>query len=173
MTRLSLYYPVNPYVVTRPWGVSDSLYQEFDFARHNGVDLGLTDGQDIRAPFESTVSLVGNQPGGSGLFVCLVSHSSYEFPDGVTARVELSFMHLQSTDVFAGTKLSVGEAFAKGGHTGRVTGPHVHIAPKRVKKGLFGYRDIDRNDADNTFDPEPYWNGDYARDGIQDSQRQP
>ncbi len=163
MNTLSLFYPVAPHVVTRPWGVADELYKEFGFKKHNGVDLALGEGQEIRAPFDCTVTLVGNQPKGSGLFVCLLSTATYDFPDGVRARVELSCMHLSRVSVTPGTRLGVGMVFAYGGHTGRATGPHVHIAPKRVRRGLIGYRDIDRNDANNTFDPEPYWNQEYAR----------
>ncbi|MBU2103897.1 M23 family metallopeptidase [Patescibacteria group bacterium] len=163
MSSLSLLYPVSPHVVTRAWGVADELYKEFGFLKHNGIDLALSEGQEIRAPFDCAVSLVGNQPKGSGLFVCLLSTAAYDFPDGVRARVELSFMHLSRTPVSKGMRLGAGAVFAYGGHTGRATGPHVHIAPKRVKKGVIGYRDLDRNDANNTFDPDPYWIQDYAR----------
>jgi murein DD-endopeptidase MepM/ murein hydrolase activator NlpD len=157
MAQLSLTYPVTPHIVNRAWGVLDPLYKEFGFLKHNGVDLALVEGQEIRAPFDCTVSLVGNQPQGSGIFVCLLSRIVYDFPDGIHARVELTFMHLLRAGVSAGTKLSVGDVFAYGGHTGRTTGPHTHMAPKRVKRSVFGYRDLDRNDANNTFDPEPYW----------------
>jgi hypothetical protein len=38
------------------------------------------------------------------------------------------------------------------------------MAPKRVRMTfLGGYRDLDTNDAANTFDPEPYWVGRYAK----------
>jgi murein DD-endopeptidase MepM/ murein hydrolase activator NlpD len=163
MARLSLYYPVFPHVVNRGWGAEDPLYREYGFSRHNGVDLALADGQDIRAPFDGKVTLVGSQPGGSGNFVCILSSAAYAFDDGRQARVELSFMHLKEACVSGGMKVSVGDLIAKGGRTGRATGTHLHLAPKRVAGGLFGYRDLDRNDADNTFDPSPYWNQTYAR----------
>ncbi|MBU1292743.1 M23 family metallopeptidase [Patescibacteria group bacterium] len=162
MTPLSLFYPVSPHTVTRGWGVEDELYAEFGFKKHNGVDLALSVGQEIRAPFDCTVTLVGNHPKGSGLFVCVLSNAQYDFPDGARTRVELSFMHLSGTPVRKGMRLGVGAVLAYGGSTGKSTGPHVHIAPKRVKKGLLGYRDYDRNDANNTFDPTAYWNGAYA-----------
>lgn len=162
MTPLSLYYPVTPHVVNRPWGVKDELYKRFGFLRHNGVDLNLVEGQEIRAPFDGTVTLVGFQPRGSGNFVCLVSDARYAFDDGAQCRVELTFMHLKDACVAEGTKVRVGDLIALGGHTGETTGDHVHIAPKRVKRGILGYRNLDSNDADGTFDPEPYWNGTYA-----------
>jgi len=165
MPKLSLYYPVSPHVVNRAWGMEDDLYKKYGFTRHNGVDLNLVEGQEIRAPFDATVSLVGYQPRGSGIFVCLVSSTAYDFDDGKSARVELTFMHLKDVCVVEGETVGVGDRIALGGITGETTGAHVHIAPKRVKKGLLRYRDIDRNNADGTFDPEPYWNGTYAKRG--------
>ena len=162
MERLSLAYPVSPHVVNRGWGYVDPAYVELGFARHNGVDLALSEGQEIRAPFECRVSLVGNQPRGSGNFVCLLSTKKHLFDDGTSAYVELTFMHLKESLVTGGMRIRTGDLVAYGGHTGRASGDHVHVAPKRVRKGLFGYRDLDRNDADGTFDPEPYWSGAYA-----------
>lgn len=164
MASLSLSYPVVPHVVNLPWGVTDAQYERFGFTRHNGIDLALAEDQEIYAPFPCKVALVGVQRGGSGLFVCLVSRRTYEFPDGKYARVELTFMHLKEALVTKGTILEEGALIARGGRTGFSTGFHTHMAPKRVKRGLVGYRDLDRNDANNTFDPEPYWSGRYAKD---------
>jgi len=73
-------------------------------------------------------------------------------------------MHLSEVPVSGGTKLSVGDQVALGGHSGYATGSHTHMAPKRVRMGLLrGYRDRDLNEAGGTFDPEPYWNGIAAR----------
>jgi len=166
MEKLSLFYPVTPHVVNRGWGVSDELYAQFGFTHHNGIDLNLVDGQDIRAPFDGKVTLVGNQPNGSGNFICLLSTPSYTFNDGRTCKVELTFMHLKEALVEEGARVYTGDRIALGGRTGKTTGSHLHLAPKRVRRGLIGYRDIDRNDADNTFDPSPYWNGKYAKRDI-------
>lgn len=150
MPELSLYYPVAPHHETRAWGVREARVH-----RHNGVDLALEADQAIRAPFACTVWLAGSRPGASEQFVSLLSKESYRFPDGVTCKVELTLIHLKDVRVREGDKLSAGDLIAHG------TGSHLHIAPKRVKNGWFGHRDLDRNDADNTFDPTPYWNGVY------------
>jgi len=164
MHRLALYYPVVPYTVNRGWGVEDPAYEVFGFKRHNGVDLALTNGQPIYAPFDCRVTEVGNEPQGSGLYVCLLSRGRYDFEDGKRARVEITFMHLSETHAQVGMTLSVGNEIGRGGDTGNATGSHTHMAPKRVRMGLLGdYRDMDRNDANNTFDPEPYFNGMPAR----------
>ncbi len=163
MKRLALYYPVTPHVVNLPWGVPDTAYQQFGFARHNGVDLALMTGQPIYAPFDCQVTKIGNEPNGSGLYVCLLSRSKHGFDDRKASRIEITFMHLSEVRVVVGTRLSVGDVLALGGQTGRASGSHTHMAPKRVRMNLLGgYRDTDKNDANNTFDPEPYWNGTLA-----------
>lgn len=159
MQRFSPYYPVTPHIVNRGWGVPDVLYKEFGFDLHNGVDLALVHGQPIYAPFDCRVTKVAVEPNGSGLYVCLLSRARYEFPDGMKARVEITFMHLSNTHVRVGMNLSVGAEIGFGGNTGRSTGPHTHMAPKRVRMTILGtYRDAEQNTAGNTFDPEPYWN---------------
>jgi len=164
MARLSLYFPVMPHAVNRAWGVCDPVYEAFGFSRHNGVDLALKDEQSIFAPFDCRVTKVGMEPEGSGLYVCLLSRGRHGFDDDIESRVELTFMHLSKTWVKVGMSLSVGDLVALGGHSGKTTGSHTHMAPKRVRMTLLGsYRDLDRNDANNTFDPEPYWNGQYAK----------
>lgn len=159
MERLSLYYPVTPHIVNRGWGIADTAYKQFGFIRHNGVDLALATGQTIYAPFDCRVTKIGNESNGSGLYVCLLSRRKHGFDDGQTSRVEITFMHLSAVHIQVGTKLSVGDVVALGGDSGRTTGSHTHMAPKRVRMRMVGgYSDRDRNDANNTFDPEPYWN---------------
>lgn len=170
MGRLALYYPVMPHVVNRRWGVPDPSYEEFGFTLHNGVDLALSTGQPIYAPFDCRVTKVANEPNGSGLYICLLSRGKHGFDDGHTARVEITFMHLSEVSVSVGTKLSVGDLVALGGHTGRASGSHTHMALKRVRMNIVGgYRDSDTNEASNTFDPEPYWNRTSSRPQQQPS----
>lgn len=164
MAQLVLHYPVNPHQINRGWGVVGPIYTRFGFTRHNGVDLALVDGQLIRAPFPCTAVKIGNEPEGSGLYICLLSRSTYQFPDGKKARVELTFMHLSRTVVQVGDTCAVGTPIAEGGHSGLVTGSHTHLSPKRVTRQKAGYTAIDQNDAAGTFDPTPYWSGLYAKD---------
>ncbi|MEK7080195.1 MAG: M23 family metallopeptidase [Patescibacteria group bacterium] len=171
MNPLALYYPLKPHQVTRAWGVPDPIYRMFGFERHNGVDLALTVGDEIRAPFACRVGKVSDEPNGSGIFVSLLSQEEYIFLDGKTSIVELTFMHLMLPLVSPGEELRVGELVALGGSTGFSTGSHTHLAPKRVTFADSGYTDVDTNDADNTFDPTPHWNGLYAEDLDADDER--
>ncbi len=164
MNRLALYYPVEPFLATRGWGVEDARYRQFGFTLHNGVDLALSVGDSIRTPFDCRVTRIGNQPLGSGIFISLLSKEPYEFDDGKTCMVEITFMHLLVTIVKEGDELRAGELISLSGMTGFTTGSHTHMAPKRVILGHLGYEDFDENDANNTFDPGPFWNGVYAED---------
>ncbi|MDO8594232.1 MAG: M23 family metallopeptidase [bacterium] len=169
--KLELFYPVYPHTVNRPWGFVDSLYQKLGFVRHNGTDLALEHGQEIRAPFDCIVVKNGYQPEGSGNYICLLSVDEFEFPDK-NCLVELTFMHLLCSVAKEGDELKAGDLVALGDNTGLSTGNHTHLAPKRVIKFPGRYECADENDALNTFDPEPYWNHKYAKEiGSNESAR--
>ncbi|MCI0565571.1 M23 family metallopeptidase [bacterium] len=164
--QLELWYPVRPYKVNKPWGVPDPVYEAFGFKRHNGEDAALATGQTIRAPFDCEVTKVAFQPTGAGHYVALLSKNEFDAwkhtNDGKKAFVEITFMHCQRTLVVPGQKLKIGDPVALGDNTGFSTGPHTHIAPKRVIKMTGYYSEFDTNDALGTFDPAPYWNKFYA-----------
>jgi murein DD-endopeptidase MepM/ murein hydrolase activator NlpD len=191
MDRLSLYYPVRPHVVNRPWGFySPQEYLPFGFTLHNGVDLNLVDGQSIFAPLEAEVVNIGNEPSGGGIFVSLLSSSQYTFDGGggdnsgsnnnggTPTFVLLDFFHCQEIKVSIGDHVAIGQLIALGDNTGVTTGSHTHMQPRResvvpapVGATINAYRfmgsevcfmDFDKNDANNSFDPAPYWNGTYA-----------
>jgi murein DD-endopeptidase MepM/ murein hydrolase activator NlpD len=180
MDRLSLYYPVRPHVVNRPWGFySPQEYLPFGFTLHNGVDLNLVDGQSIFAPLEAEVVNIGNEPSGGGIFVSLLSSSQYTFDgDSTPTFVLLDFFHCQEIKVSIGDHVAIGQLIALGDNTGVTTGSHTHMQPRResvvpapVGATINAYRfmgnevcfmDFDKNDANNSFDPAPYWNGTYA-----------
>ncbi len=181
MKRLQLYYPVRPHAVNRPWGYEDPVYEQFGFTQHNGVDLDLVPGQKIHAPIGGSVVNAGDQPEGSGIFVSIISDDQYLFDDGISAYVLIEFFHCEKILVNIGDGVTIGQLIARGDTTGRATGPHTHMQPRRVTMTKVpdastphAYRihdascvlaDLDTNDANNTFDPEPYWNQRYASAG--------
>lgn len=87
----------------------------------------------------------------------------YEFPDGKTAYVNITMMHMAAkSPVPVGTVLNVGDFVGMTGNTGFSTGPHTHVMGRWMdRNGAF----IDKNDADNSFDLMAHWNGFYAVDG--------
>lgn len=166
--KLELWYPVKPYKANKPWGVLDPIYERFGFKRHNGEDAALATGQVIRAPFDCEVTKTAYEPTGAGNYIALLSLDEFDewkhVDDGKKAFVEITFMHCLSTIALPGQKLKTGDLAALGDNTGFSTGPHTHIAPKRVVKMTGYYTELDQNDALGTFNPAIYWNGFYAED---------
>lgn len=185
-------YPIHPFALNQGWGTLDPKdYSQFGFTRHNGIDVRI-EGTDmaIRAPFSGTIVRTGNQPNGGGVFIGLLSDDTFEFPaftcstpDGVTiefpaasCRVLFDFLHLQSFTVQEGQHVNAKDILATPDNTGFSTGPHCHIQPRREflqpapPNTPASYRylngeiliDVDKNDANNSFDPTHFWSGIFA-----------
>ena len=165
----SFYYPVKPHKLNQEWGRYDpKTYSQFGFTRHNGQDVNLINGQPISAPFAGTCVRTGNQPSGGGIFLGVMSEE-FEFKDG-KYRVLADFLHCKELLITEGTKVKVGDIIALGDNTGFSTGPHTHVQWRRASfwNGWTGDKltwvNPDKNEANNSFDPEPYFNGEYAVD---------
>ena len=161
---LDQYYEAKPWKVNQVWGVKNPIYKQFGFGEHNGTDIAPGKNKKLFAPFDCEVTKIGWQPNGAGLYICVLSLVQYDWEDGKRAWVEKTYMHLESTVAKVGDKLKAGDTLAVPDNTGFSTGPHTHIAAKRVMKVPGGYKDIDTNEAKNTFDDAPYYNGKYAVD---------
>lgn len=162
--RLSLIYPTKPYIknLKNPWGFYDPAnYSQFGFTRHNGEDFALGNPPELRSPFDSEVIRTGNQPKGGGLFAGLLSQQEYDFDDGIKCRVLIDFLHCKEIKVKEGDKLKIGDLIAIADNTGFSTGPHTHGQYRRVNWDGKTITTIDKNDANNSFDPTPYWSGLY------------
>ena len=66
--------------------------------------------------------------------------------------------------VHGGEVLQTGELIGPGNNSGFSFGNHLHDRQRRVIKQGALYVQIDKNNANNTFDPTPYFNGKYAAD---------
>lgn len=163
--KLELYYEVKPYIKTQDWGVRrPEIYKQFGFENHNGIDVRLGADKMVRAPFPLIIYKTGWQPQGGGLYLKTVSQDEYEFPDGVRCHVMADYLHLENFKTYAGQKHNIGDVLAVADNTGFSTGPHTHIAYTRVRKTPSGFFDVDSNPAKNTFDPTPFYTGEYAYD---------
>jgi murein DD-endopeptidase MepM/ murein hydrolase activator NlpD len=133
MENFSLFYPVKPYHLNQPWGVyNPEAYAQFGFTRHNGADLALVNGQEIRIPIEAVVARIGWEPKGAGNYIVLRTLEPYSFSDGVTAFAELTFMHLLKPIGIIGQTYKTGELIALGDNTGFSTGNHTHFRLRRL-----------------------------------------
>lgn len=108
---------------------------------HNGTDIKLAYGEEVRSAAAGVVTFAGEQPG-YGLVV-KVDHG-----DGLETR----YAHLSSTDVRPGMAIEAGTPIARSGNSGRTTGPHLHfevrkdgqpIDPERV----IGFAPVAGNDV--------------------------
>ena len=168
MTKLELFYPAKPYRVTQGWGIFNPAYQQFGFTRHNGEDFALGADAKLYAPIRGTVVKTGNQQSGGGIFLGIMSDDVYD--DG--ARVLIDLLHCQELLIKEGDHVEVGDVVAIADNTGFSTGPHTHGQYRRIVgwNGKIGdalsFSLVDTNDANNSFDPRPFWNGYYATDAT-------
>ncbi len=175
--RLNIYYPVKPHKINRQWGFPSPEYKQFGFTLHNGIDINLANGTPIFAPLEADILKVGNVPNGSGIFVSMLSSQPYTFDDGKEVYTYIEFFHCQEIKVKEGDHVLPGQLLALGDNTGFSTGSHTHMQPRRMRVvaassgAVYIYKikgvdsclvPFDSNDANNTFDPTPYFNNLYA-----------
>ena len=106
----------------------------------------------------------------------MISDGEYTFDDGVTAHVLADFLHCERLIVQNEETVLLGTVLAVADNTGFSTGPHTHIQLRRCRVLLGGdyvvhgekrhLEWVDRNDANNTFDPTPYFTKTYADDDL-------
>lgn len=160
--KLELCFPTKPYKINQVWGVRDDFYKQFGFSQHNGVDI--RNFGKLFAELDCEYYRTLWQPNGGGLTLGVLSTNTYQFPDGKEARVLIDYLHLSKIILQPGKKAGVGDLIAVPGNTGVTTGPHCHIQYRRVKVKDGKVVELDKNQANNSFDPEPYRNGWFSVD---------
>jgi murein DD-endopeptidase MepM/ murein hydrolase activator NlpD len=83
---------------------------------HNGVDIAVAYGRDVKAAADGRVSFAGVQNGYGQTVV--IDHA-----DGRQTR----YAHLSEPLVRAGDVVAEGQVVARSGNSGRSTGPHLHF----------------------------------------------
>lgn len=164
MQRFSFPYPIDPWCITQAWGVPAETYRRFGFGLHNGVDVAHGVDRVIRAPFPGLIVRIGNQPEGGGIFCGLLSTHAFTFDDGRSSQVLADFLHCERLLVNEGQSVIAGQPLAIAGNTGFSTGPHTHIQLRRGSWNGTFFVPADQNDANNSFDPAPYYTGTYVID---------
>ncbi len=106
-------------------------------ANHQGVDFAVAEGTPVAASADGEVIFAG--PRGNYGNRVVIRHA-----DGS----ETAYSHLSGFDVRVGDSVRTGQAVARSGSTGNVTGPHLHF---EIRKGG-GY-----------VDPRPLLNGEAPR----------
>lgn len=84
---------------------------------HTGIDIAVPEGTNLYAPFDGTISKVGNDSGGYGIYVEITS------AEGFTVK----YAHMSKLNVTSGQSVTKGDVVGLSGNTGASTGPHVHV----------------------------------------------
>jgi murein DD-endopeptidase MepM/ murein hydrolase activator NlpD len=109
----------SPFGATRTY-VPKTKTCEGSTSVHNGQDIAIGTGTEVRAPMAGTVILADPD---------LFYEGGCVFLDLGRGLVSIT-MHLSRVDVKAGDKVAQGQLLGLSGATGRVTGPHLHWAIK-------------------------------------------
>ena len=87
---------------------------------HTGVDIGMSQGTEILAGHDGTVTLAG-EAGGYGLCVAIAGEAYGDH------TLTTKYGHCSQLLVSAGQEVKAGDVIAKVGNTGNSTGPHLHL----------------------------------------------
>ncbi len=119
--------------VTQEFGENPEAYRQFGIEAHNGRDIGLKCGEDVKAHSSGIVKLTGNDPKGYGKFTVIHDNLSYLHLQG----------HYQIVLTKTGDYVEKGQVIGKAGSTGNSTGCHEHWGVKGASadNGFGGYID--------------------------------
>lgn len=127
---------------------------------HNGVDYGVGDGSPVYAAADGVVSTdsVGSGSRSFGHYITIDHGNGYKT---IYAHLDPS-----SADVQPGQKVSAGQKIGSSGHSGHVTGPHLHF--EVTKDGTPVDPSVFLNGAAQ-IDPSKAGNGKYSSSSSNDA----
>lgn len=108
-------WPVQPVVVSSPYGIRRSYNGGPVSSFHGGIDLAVDEGVPVVAANSGRVAWVGTGPDYGN--TVLIDHG-----DGVFS----GYSHLSAVAVQAGQMVNKGDLVGNVGSTGMATGPHLH-----------------------------------------------
>lgn len=159
--QLQIYYIMKPHVVTQAWGIYNPAYLQFGYSKHNGEDNAIGTDNKLWWPIHNCTVYFNDFGQYTGNCIKANTNDFYDFPDG-KYRVNVIMMHLAEKSPFKiGQVVDVGDFAGIPDNTGFSTGPHTHFMLRRIDaQGNL----VDKNDADNSIDPKPYYTGYYSQD---------
>lgn len=111
--------------VSTPYGVKGKRWVG---GVHKGVDQKCPNGTALRSPVSGTVVGVGSVWGGAfGRHQVVIEFIAKRAVDPKPRKYWVIIAHMESSSVKVGQKVNIGTAIGKSGHSGNVTGPHVHM----------------------------------------------
>jgi len=138
VTKVAFAWPVEPVLVTSPFGPRIDPITGVPQQQHQGVDLAAGKGQAVTASAQGKVLRAESASGHYGNWVEL------EHGRGVSTR----YAHLSSIVLKPGQEVSQGELLGFAGDTGRVTGPHLHFELRRDGEAVDPLEELEEFAAD-------------------------
>ena len=180
MTDLILYKPLYPFQISQRFGENQAVvYKTWGILGHPGLDCVrpapyLTEGCNVRAACEGTVSFVGKDAN-NAYGVVIITDNTYSYkglPGCSLMRFKLIYWHiLPNPPVKVGDKVEIGDVIATASHTGTPgLNPHLHFGMKPVANGestTTWYDSASNNGYNGNIDPEPYLSAKSAYEYIQ------
>jgi len=193
MTKLSIFYPVNPMIITQGWGVNGEYYRanKINVAGHNGEDLLAYHGQPVYAAHDGIAYYETDTKGGQG--VVILSDKPYDYK-GKQCYYKSIYWHLcdpketkykspvyvalgSKANTGKGTPVKAGDLIGYADNTGLSSGDHLHFGFKPCIPGdgtgtgdpsdISDFVNIEQSNGYlGAIDPTPYWNGQYAEDAA-------
>jgi murein DD-endopeptidase MepM/ murein hydrolase activator NlpD len=165
MSKLELFYPAKPYVVTQAFGLLNSSYKDngLNFIKHNGVDFRVDTDGIVRAMCDLKVYEVGENSK-AGKYVRLKTTTPVQ-AEGKTGTVAFMYMHADRHLCKEGDILKAGDPVIVADNTGFSTGPHTHISAYWINEQ--NQKIPGDPEVDDCFDFAPYYNKYYADDAQQ------
>jgi len=129
------------YAISQHFGENPAIYSRFSLLGHNGTDWAIPSETPLYSCIEGTVTEVGNDPGGYGIYVKCENE-----------QYGVLFAHLSRLNVGETQQVQEGTLLGFSDNTGFSTGPHLHLGiftkPRQTGNGYNGY-----------VDPEPLLEG--------------
>lgn len=171
MNKLELWYPLDNWAVSQPFGVANPMYKAngIPLDVHNGIDAFCPTGTPVRAAHNGICTFAG-EDGSAGVGIVIRTHDEREYKDS-KAFFKTIYWHLRpgTLRVAGGDKVRVGDIIAESDNTGLSTGPHLHFGLKPVQQGEqeWEWFNLEQNNGTlGAIDPATYFNGYPAKQGA-------
>lgn len=187
MAKFEIAYPVNPFVVTQPFGINREYYRThgINILGHNGHDLQAYHGQPVYAAHDGIAYYEIDASQGEGVVIRTTDTFDYK---GQSVFFKSLYWHMIDTlkepkykQIIprSGAPVSVkrGDLIGFADNTGFSTGDHVHFAIKPIVYGqqpdygdgsdigIGNFINLEPNNGYlGAIDATPYWAGYYATD---------
>ena len=102
--------------VTSPWGLRDAPKRGAS-TDHRGVDIRAQEGEAVYAAYPGVITVTEMRDGHCGMTVVERTRQGYL----------IQYCHLSVIDARLGEQVTYSSVIGRVGHTGNVTGPHLHL----------------------------------------------